>query len=75
MYARTTVATFIMRLIEKEYISTYKIGRIAYIHVIATEQEYIEQYVFKKIDFWLNGDINQVVKVLQEIKKEKKSVV
>ena len=39
-YARTTVVTFVQRLVEKGYVTTYRRGRVSYIRPVQSEEEY-----------------------------------
>lgn len=62
-YARTTVVTFLQRLIQKGYVETYRKGRIAYVHPLKDEQEFIKNYFDEAIDLWLNGDVEKLLEL------------
>ena len=48
-YARTTLATFLNRLIGKDFITTYRKGRISFTHALTTEDEYKENLMQKEM--------------------------
>lgn len=54
-YKRTTVATFLSRLIEKGYISTHRNGKMTYIHVEKDMEEYRSNLASRGIAFWYDG--------------------
>ena len=57
-YARTTVVTFLQRLIEKGFIETYRIGRISYVRAIKDEERYKQSFLHGILDFWFQGDLS-----------------
>ena len=54
-YKRTTMATFLLRLSEKDFISVYKDERLSYVHVEKQEEEYRAMIAKKDVDFWFKG--------------------
>lgn len=50
-YARTTVVTFVQRLGDKGYVSTYRKGNVSFIHAEKAEEQYLDNMV----DFWSKG--------------------
>ena len=54
-YKRTTMATFLLRLSEKDFISVYKDERLSYVHVEIPEEEYRAMIAKKDVDFWFKG--------------------
>jgi len=54
-YKRTTVATFLIRLSDKRFISTYRVGRLSYVHVEKTLEEYSEMVAKRDTEFWFQG--------------------
>ena len=55
-YKRTTVMTFLLRLANKGYVTTYRKGRPAYIHALKTIDDYKTKSLQDIIDFWFEGD-------------------
>jgi predicted transcriptional regulator len=68
-YARTTVVTFLQRLAEKGFITTYRKGRIAYIHALKDEKSYTEKLVQDTESFWFDGDASKLVAALCHARK------
>lgn len=68
-YARTTVVTFIQRLIEKGYVRTYHIGRVSYVHPIKDEPSYINNFLQYIQDFWFAGDVTSFVSAICKKRK------
>jgi predicted transcriptional regulator len=68
-YARTTVVTFLQRLADKGFITTYRKGRIAYIHALKDEKSYTEKLVQDTESFWFDGDASKLVAALCHGKK------
>lgn len=65
-YARTTVATFLKNMEEKGFVSSYHIGRTAYIHAEKREEEYKKQFIQDNTDFWFDGSAGKVMAALFE---------
>lgn len=65
-YARTTVATFLKNMEEKGFVSSYHIGRTAYIHAEKSEEEYKKQFIHYNTDFWFEGSAGKVMEALFE---------
>ena len=68
-YARTTVVTFIQRLIEKGFVTTYRRGRIAYIHAERDEKQYTLNFLKHIREFWFQGQLTSLVSALCEESK------
>lgn len=68
-YARTTVVTFIHRLANKGFVSTYKRGRVSVVHSLKSQAEYQENLIQKTEEFWFNGDANFLLSTLCRVKK------
>ena len=60
-HKKTTLGTFILRLIEKDYITTYKIGRQSFIQVEMTEEDYKKILSEKQVKSWHKGSISDFV--------------
>ena len=65
-YARTTVATFLKNMEEKGFVSSYHIGRTAYIHAEKSEEEYKKQFIQDNTNFWFEGSAGKVMAALFE---------
>lgn len=68
-YARTTVSTFLQRLAEKGFVSTYRKGRVSYVHALRSETEYQETFIQEAESFWFNGDAEFLFSTLCKTKK------
>lgn len=68
-YARTTVVTFIQRLAEKGFVSTYRTGRVSYVHALKSEAEYQETFIQEAESFWFNGNAEFLFSTLCKTKK------
>ena len=68
-YARTTVVTFIQRLIEKGYVITYRKDKQSYVRPIIKEQDYVQNLLRDICDFWFEDDWNKYINVLDSLKK------
>lgn len=54
-YARTTVVTFIQRLVSKGFVSTYRKGHVSYAHAEISEKWYLEYLLINIMNFWFDG--------------------
>lgn len=63
-YQRTTVVTFLSRLAAKNYVETYRKGRLSYAHAIKSEDEYKQYLARRELDFWFHGDVGSYVSAL-----------
>lgn len=54
-YARTTLATFLLRMAGKGFVKTYRIGRISYVTAIRSEEEYKQKRLEAETAFWYGG--------------------
>lgn len=68
-YARTTVVTFIQRLADKGFVSTYKRGRVSFVHSLKSQTQYQENMIQKAENFWFNGDAGVLFSTLCRVKK------
>ncbi|MCD8299575.1 MAG: BlaI/MecI/CopY family transcriptional regulator [Clostridiales bacterium] len=57
-YARTTMVTFLKKIADKGYISTYRIGRAAYVHAEKDMISYSRDMLLEELDFWYGGEIS-----------------
>lgn len=74
-YARTTVVTFVQRLIEKGYVTTYRKGRISYIHPVQSKKEYQGRLLRDTMNFWFDGNQEELVSALCRAKKFSKTEI
>lgn len=63
-YARTTIATFLMKLSEKGFIVTSRKGKSSYVHAIRQEEEYRSAILKEENDFWYHGDLVRLFSAL-----------
>lgn len=56
-YARTTVVTFLLKLSDKRFVSTYRKGKLSYVHAYKTLDDYREKVLNDMLEFWYDGDI------------------
>ena len=54
-YQRSTIATFLIRLASKGFVSTYKKKKFAYVHAEVSEAEYKAYIAQNETDFWFSG--------------------
>ncbi len=65
-YARTTIATFLKNMEEKGFVTSYHIGRTAFIHAVKSEEEYKKQFIKDNTNFWFGGSAGEVMAALLE---------
>ena len=65
-YARTTVVTFLPKMAEKGYVSTYRKGKASFVHAEKSEEEYTADLLRKQTDFWFSGKPSKLVASLCE---------
>ena len=58
-HKRTTMATYLQRLIDKGYITTYRIRKFAYVHAEITEARYKELVAESQVDHLYNGKFKE----------------
>lgn len=68
-YARTTVVTFIQRLAEKGFVSTYKKGRVSIVHALRSQKQYQENFIKEAEEFWFDGNAGYLFSTLCKTKK------
>lgn len=54
-YVRTTVVTFVKKLIDKGFVTTYRVGRASFVHAERDEYQYKRQLMTEATDFWFEG--------------------
>ncbi len=60
-YAMTTISTFLVNLINKGYIKSYRIGKMSHIHVLKSEEEYKENQIQKQKQLWYGGKASDLI--------------
>ena len=65
-----TVATFLHRLEEKKYLSTYRINRFSYYRAVVTLEQYKKQQIKKLRDLLFEGDCERMIEFIDKMKKQ-----
>ena len=60
-YARTTVQTFLLKMIGKGFVQIYRRGKLSYVHALKGEADYKAKLLQEEMDFWYQGDPAQLV--------------
>ena len=60
-YARTTVATFLLKLSEKGFVRVYRKGKLSYVHALKREEDYRERLLQRDVDFWYHGNKSELI--------------
>lgn len=68
-YARTTMATFLLKLSEKDFVRTYRRGKLSFVHAIREEEDYLLRRLQEETDFWYGGSVPRLVSALCRAKK------
>lgn len=63
-YARTTVATFLLKLSEKGFIRNYRKGKLSYIHALKKEEDYRKKSLRDEMEFWHHGNMAEMMSFL-----------
>ena len=74
-YARTTVATFLLKLSGKGFVRSYRKGKLSYARAIRSEEEYKKKLMVEEAEFWFEGKITDVMSALCSEKKLTKEEV
>ena len=72
-YKRTTIGTFLDKLAAKGFVTTYRVGRLAYVQPLKDEETYKNSLIRRETDFWFHGRASDVVAALgssRELTKE-----
>ena len=54
-YARTTVVTFVHKIVDKGFATTYRKGKAAYIHPEKSLAAYRDELLQQQLEFWFDG--------------------
>lgn len=68
-YARTTVVTFLGRMNEKGYTSTWRRGRNSYVHALVSLEEYREELLKEVYEFWFDKNYEKMLDMMQTVKR------
>ncbi len=60
-YARTTMVTFLKKLADKGFVSTYRIGRASFAHPEKAEDHYKQLLMYEEMNFWFDGRLSAMV--------------
>ncbi|MDE7352990.1 MAG: BlaI/MecI/CopY family transcriptional regulator [Acetatifactor sp.] len=63
-YARTTMATFLLKLSEKGFARVYRKGKLSYVYAIKSQEEYKRRLLQEETDFWYHGNAADMVSAL-----------
>lgn len=65
-YARTTVSTFLLKLSNKRFISTIKVGRTTQIHPLITMDDYCGELFRGYLEFWFDNSVYEMMRCMAE---------
>lgn len=68
-YARTTVATFLKRLSDKGFVSTYRKGVASYVHPEITLESYRDEVMRREAELWYGGRLSSAVSTILRSQK------
>ena len=66
-YARTTVVTFVLRLTNKGFVSTYRVKKNSFVHAEKSEQEYRREIAARDMEFWFGGSALEFLTAIHEV--------
>ena len=65
-WTRQTVSTFLLHLIQKGYLTSYRVGRVFYYHQEVELAGYKKQLTAEFLDFWYDNSLEELEKVARE---------
>ena len=65
-YHRSTIVTFLQQLEGKGYITTYRIGRYAYVKAVVEEEEFKRRRAVEETSTWFHGKAANFLVALHE---------
>lgn len=65
-WKRQTVSTFLLHLIQKGFLTSYRVGRVFYYHQEVELEAYKKQQTEEFLDFWYDGSVQVLFSTLQE---------
>ncbi|MGX8715224.1 MAG: BlaI/MecI/CopY family transcriptional regulator [Lachnospiraceae bacterium] len=66
VWKRQTISTFLLHLIEKGYLKSYRQGRVFYYVSQIDEADYRDTKNKEFLDFWYTGSVADMVKAMME---------
>ncbi len=63
-YARTTMVTFLKKLADKGFVSTYRIGRASFAHAEKEEDRYKQLLMLEEMNFWFGGKLSALIQAI-----------
>ncbi len=74
-WKRQTVSTFLLHLVDKEYLSLYRSGKVFYYHPLVEKEYYKKIQSQQFIDFWYDGSpVNLVATLCKDGKLTKEDI-
>ena len=65
-WKRQTVSTFLLHLIQKGFLTSYRVGRVFYYHQEVELEAYKKQQTEEFLDFWYDSSVQVLFSTLQE---------
>ncbi len=65
-YARTTIATFLLKLSSRGFVRTYRKGKLSFIRVLKSEAEYRNKLMQGQKKFWFNNSMADMITAMCE---------
>ena len=56
-WKRQTVSTFLLHLINKNFVTSYRVGRVFYYRIEIPLDTYMKKVTTEFMDFWYDGDV------------------
>lgn len=66
IWKRQTISTFLLHLIEKGYLRSYRQGRVFYYVPLVKEEDYKTEQTKSFLDFWFEGSSAAMLKAMVE---------
>lgn len=75
VWKRQTISTFLLHLIEKGYLRSYRQGRVFYYVPLVKEADYKSEQTKMFLDFWFEGSPSGMIASLSDMKELSKEEV
>lgn len=66
IWKRQTISTFLLHLIEKGYLRSYRQGRVFYYVPLVKEEDYKSNQTREFLDFWFEGSASDMIASLSD---------
>lgn len=66
-WKRQTVSTFLLHLIQKGYLTSYRVGRVFYYHEEVALADYKRQITAEFLDFWYDNSLEAFQEAAAEL--------